>query len=71
LNDNKYFKVESTTNFAIEAGLASSVEIFLLLIYFLIKAAGFAAISYGLGSLFKLKDLNDIIRIARIGLFLI
>uniref|UniRef100_A0A1I8B017 GHMP_kinases_N domain-containing protein n=1 Tax=Meloidogyne hapla TaxID=6305 RepID=A0A1I8B017_MELHA len=54
LNENKYFKIESTTNFPIAAGLASS-------------AAGFAAISFGLCSLFKLNDLKEIIRIARIG----
>ncbi|CAK5084060.1 unnamed protein product [Meloidogyne enterolobii] len=31
------------------------------------KAAGFAAISFGLGSLFKFKELKEIVRIARIG----
>uniref|UniRef100_A0A914LNV2 Diphosphomevalonate decarboxylase n=1 Tax=Meloidogyne incognita TaxID=6306 RepID=A0A914LNV2_MELIC len=54
LNENKYFKIESKTNFPIAAGLASS-------------AAGFAAISFGLGSLFKFKELKEIVRIARIG----
>ncbi|KAF7640272.1 Diphosphomevalonate decarboxylase [Meloidogyne graminicola] len=51
---NDYFKVESTTNFPVAAGLASS-------------AAGFAAISFGFCSLFKIKNQKEIIRLARIG----
>lgn len=43
----------SETSFPTEAGLASS-------------AAGFAAIAYGLGQLFKLST-SDMVRIARLG----
>uniref|UniRef100_A0A183CGR4 Diphosphomevalonate decarboxylase n=1 Tax=Globodera pallida TaxID=36090 RepID=A0A183CGR4_GLOPA len=46
-------KIESHTNFPTAAGLASS-------------AAGFAAIAYGLGKIFRLSE-RDIIRMARMG----
>ncbi|KAL3100031.1 hypothetical protein niasHS_001957 [Heterodera schachtii] len=46
-------KIESSTNFPTSAGLASS-------------AAGFAAIAYGLGKIFRLPE-RDIVRMARMG----